>query len=113
MNSRELIAVYENVAQITAEMVSAAQSSDWQLLATLEHDCSMQVQVIKDNDVPVRLEKEEREKKVSVLKKILADDKKIRDITQPRMAQLSEMMLRSSTQQKLARAYQLDHRSGA
>ena len=110
MNSQELMAIYENVADITAQMVDAAQGHDWQLLAKLEAQCTRQVQVIKDNEHPVELAVEEREKKVQVIHRILADDRKIRDVTQPRLAQLSELMRRSSTQNKLARAYRLDHR---
>lgn len=110
MNSKELILIYENVAEITAQMLDAALEGDWQLLSRLEERCSMQVQAIKDDDTPVELARDEREKKVKVLQRILADDRKIRDITQPRLAQLSEMMRHSSTQNKLARAYKLDHR---
>ena len=110
MNSQELMSIYENVADITAQMLEAAQDNDWQLLVRLEERCSMQVQAIKDDDGPVELAQDEREKKVKVIQRILADDRKIRDITQPRLAQLSEMMRRSSTQTKLARAYKLDHR---
>jgi len=110
MNSKQLMSIYENVADITSQMVDAAQTNNWQLLAKLEERCSVQVQAIKDDPDPVELGREEHEKKIKVIKKILADDRKIRDITQPRMAQLSEMMRRSSTQRKLARAYQLDHR---
>ena len=110
MNSQELMSIYENVAEITARMVDAAEQNDWQLLASLEESCNRQVQAIKDNDDPVALAREDQAKKVSVLKKILADDRKIRDITQPRMAKLTELMRRTSSQHKLARAYQLDHR---
>jgi len=110
MNSRELISIYENVAEITAEMVHAAEENAWQLLARLEEQCSSQVQTIKDNPVSEKLAREEHDQKVSVIKRILADDKRIRDITQPRLAQLSLLMNGASTQQKLARAYQLDHR---
>ncbi|PRC91491.1 flagellar protein FliT [Solimicrobium silvestre] len=110
MTSQELMTIYENVASLTDQMVGAAQSNNWTLLAKLEEKCSLQVQAIKDNDVPVVLANEQREKKVCVINKILADDRKIRDITEPRMAQLSELMKSSSSQRKLFRAYQLDHR---
>ena len=39
------------------------------------------------------------------LKKILADDKEIRDITEPWMAQLSDLMKNSSTNRKLSNTY--------
>jgi len=110
MNSRELILIYENVAELTSEMVHAAEEHDWQLLARLEEQCSSQVQTIKDNPVSEKLARDEHDQKVRVIKRILADDRKIRDITQPRMAQLSQRMNLTGTQQKLARAYQMDHR---
>lgn len=110
MNSKELMSIYAEVADITSHMVGAAESNDWLLLAKLEERCSVQVQAIKDDPDPVKLGREEYDQKLKMIKKILADDRKIRDITQPRMAQLTEMMQRSSTQRKLARAYLLDHR---
>ncbi len=111
MNSRELIAIYENVAVITDQMVSAAQELDWELLARLEQSCSLQVQAIRDNDGPVPLEQEQRQQKLNVIKKILADDKKIREITEPRMVVLSQLMESTSAKRKLAQSYFLDHRT--
>jgi len=110
MNSLELITIYENVADITTQMVSAAMDSNWPLLASLEVMCSEQVRAIRDNHDPVQLERDEFEKKVMALKRILADDRRIRDITQPKLAQLNDMMACTGTQGKLARAFQLDHR---
>ena len=111
MNSVELISIYEHVAAITDQMVSAAERSDWALLAELEISCSREVDALRESDLPVKLDKEIREKKINVIKKILADDRKIRDITEPRMVQLTQLMQKSSTQHKLARAYVLDHRN--
>ncbi len=110
MTNQELLTLYDNVASLTDNMVSAAQCHNWTLLATLEAQCSAHVQSIKENNAPVVLKEEERLRKVLVIKKILEDDRKIRDITQPRMAELTRLMSRSNTQSKLASMYQLDHR---
>lgn len=110
MTNQELMSMYENVANITDEMVAAAEVNNWELLASLEQKCSSLVKIIENNEAPVVLAVEERARKVCVIKKILDDDRKIRDITQPRMAHLSDLIHKSSTQLKLARAYQLDHR---
>lgn len=105
MNSLELISLYENVAVITGNMLEAARSGDWELLERLEHDCSSQVQCLRENETPAELPIEIRDKKIRIIKKILADDKEIRDITEPWMAQLSELMRNSSTNRKLSQAY--------
>lgn len=105
MNSLELISLYENVATITGNMLEAARSGDWELLERLERDCSSQVQSLRENERPTELPIEMRDKKIRIIKKILADDKEIRDITEPWMAQLSELMRSSSTNRKLSQAY--------
>lgn len=111
MNSLELISLYENVANITANMLEAAGSGDWELLARLESDCSAQVQSIREVDLPIELAPELREKKIVIIKKILADDKKIRDITEPWMLRLSNLMQNSSANRKLSQAYGASHAS--
>ncbi len=105
MNSMELISLYENVALITGNMLEAARSRNWELLEQLESDCSSHVQTIRESEIPVDLPTEMRDRKIRIIKKILADDKEIRDITEPWMAELSDMMKSSSTNRKLSSAY--------
>ena len=105
MNSLELISLYENVATITGNMLEAARSGNWELLERLEHDCSSRVQTLRENEIPFDLPTDMRDKKIRIIKKILADDKEIRDLTEPWMAQLSDLMKNSSTTRKLSRAY--------
>ena len=108
MTSLELIAIYENVADITDQMLSAARNRNWDLLVKLEASCTVQVQTIKDNEIPVILERDVRDKKIGVIKKILDDDRKIRDLTEPWMQQLTQLMKYSEVQRKLTHAYQID-----
>jgi len=105
MESIELITLYENVAVITDQMLNAARERDWERLSVLETSCTSTVQKIRDNEQPVALPPELKERKIKVIKKILADDKEIRDITEPWMAQLSELMKSSSTSYKLNQTY--------
>ncbi len=106
MNSLELISIYENVAVLTDQMLDAAQRGNWDLLVKLEASCTLQVQDIKNNETPVMLEKEHRERKIRVIKRILDDDRKIRDLTEPWMAQLQRIMQTSAVHRKLSKAYQ-------
>ena len=47
MNSHEVIALYETVAVITDQMLTAARSGDWDQLAVLETQCASHVAVLK------------------------------------------------------------------
>lgn len=105
MNSLELISLYENVATITTNMLDAARTSDWDLLTQLELDCARRVQLLRDNEAPVELTADMRDKKIKIIKQILADDKEIRHITEPWMAQLANLMRNTNTSRKLSQTY--------
>lgn len=106
MDNQEIIALYETVADITDKMLAAARTGDWEQLAALESRCSSQVEILKKNDQPRQpLTPTAREHKTRIIKKILEDDRQIRDITEPWMAQLSAMINSAGTERKLSQAY--------
>lgn len=106
MDNQEILSLYETVADITDKMLAAARVGDWEQLATLESHCSNQVEILKQNDQQrLPLTPVAREKKTRIIKKILDDDRQIRDITEPWMAQLSAMMNSAGTERKLTQAY--------
>lgn len=98
--------MYETVADITDQMLAAARSGNWDLLTELEMRCTRQVEVIKNRDNPQQtLPHDARERKVEIIKKILADDREIRALTEPWMTQLGVMMNSAGTERKLSKAY--------
>ncbi|WP_227869608.1 flagellar protein FliT [Undibacterium parvum] len=105
LNSMEMISIYENVAEITDRMLNAAKSADWDLLTELERTCYNSVQEIQNKDTNLELPLEIKNKKIAIIKKILADDKEIRDITEPWMLQLSKLMKNSESNRKLSQSY--------
>lgn len=109
MNSVEVLSIYEKVATLTSEMRLAAQSRDWELLEKLESDCSVQVGVLKQHESSpeggLALPLELKQRKISIIKQILADDRAIRDITEPWMTELSKLMSSASTARKLSHSY--------
>lgn len=105
MKSTELIDLYENVAVITDQMLHAARQRNWELLTKLEQNCSSTVAIIQQNETPTVLSEELRERKIRTIKKILADDKEIRNITEPWMAELSNLIRSNGTARKLNQAY--------
>jgi flagellar protein FliT len=105
MNNEEIISLYETVANLSEQMLAAARSADWERLVTLESDCACHVQALKYGEPAAPLSGPIREKKVRIIHKILADDREIRTITEPWMAQLSSLMKNAGTERKLSRVY--------
>ncbi len=105
MNEQEIIYLYENVASITDQMLAAARVGDWDNLVVLESRCADQVNILKSSEPPAPLSGVSRERKVAIIKKILADDRAIRDLAEPWMAKLSQLINSSGAERKLNRAY--------
>ncbi len=106
MENQEILAMYENVADIMQQMLAAAREGDWDQLTLLESRCSDQVERIRRGDIPVQaLSATGRERKFRLIQKILRDDREIRNLTQPWMTRLSALMSSASTERKIARAY--------
>nr|WP_226941560.1 flagellar protein FliT [Janthinobacterium violaceinigrum] len=76
---------------MTNKMVVAARSSDWDGLDTLENQCASAASTTMTGKVPA-LAGASRLRKIDLLKQILANDREIRTITEPWMAQLSNAM---------------------
>ena len=104
MNSQEVVSLYEKISSITEQMVLAAREANWVQLASLEKLCAQHVETIKLGDKEPA-QGAIRERKIKVIQKILADDREIRNYTDPWMQRLSIQMNNNSTQRKLAKAY--------
>lgn len=105
MDSQEVISLYETVATITDQMLTAARNGDWEELIALEARCTRHVATLKAGEAPVQLTGAVRERKVQIIQKILSDDREIRSITEPWMDQLSKLMSSVGTERKLNHAY--------
>lgn len=105
MNSEEILALYEAVSGITDQMLVAARQGDWDRLIALEEHCARHVQTLKDGEPPIPLTGASRDRKVQIIHKILADDRKIRDLAEPWMAQLAQMINSTRAERKLSSAY--------
>ena len=90
MTSNDVLSMYENIAGLTAKMAVAAENGDWDSLALLEKQCAQQSKAAATG-VPV-LEGDSRKRKIELLKQIMANDRAIRDITEPWMGRLDAAM---------------------
>jgi flagellar protein FliT len=86
MTSNDVLSMYENIAGMTNKMVVAAQASDWTSLNQLENQCAAESVAIMSGVAPTQ--GEARQRKIDLLKQILANDRAIRDVTEPWMGQL-------------------------
>jgi flagellar protein FliT len=105
MNGHEVVSLYEAMVGITDQMLAAATASDWDRLVTLEQQCAACVRQLKADGDKQPLAGQERTRKVDAIRKMMAADRQIRDLTQPWMAKLSAMINNKGTERRIARAY--------
>ncbi|MDB5762093.1 MAG: flagellar protein FliT [Herminiimonas sp.] len=105
MNSQEVISLYETVATITDQMLAAARDGQWEQLAALESRCASHIETLKTHEPQTRITDVARQQKIRIIQKILADDREIRNITEPWMAQLSSLINSTGVERKLHRLY--------
>ena len=86
MTSTEVLSMYENIAGLSNQMVAAARISDWDSLHQLEGQCAQQARGVAAG-APA-LEGAPRLRKIDLLKQILANDRAIRDVTEPWLNQV-------------------------
>jgi flagellar protein FliT len=82
--------MYENLAGLTAKMSLAAQAGDWNALTSMEKQCASHAAAI-ETGVPA-LSGAPRMRKIDLLMQIMANDRAIREVTEPWMGKLDNMM---------------------
>jgi flagellar protein FliT len=90
MTSNEVLSMYENLAGLTAKMSVAAKEGDWDTLTSLEKQCAGHAAAVQTG-VPA-LSGAPRLRKIDLLKQIMANDRAIRDVTDPWMGRLENAM---------------------
>jgi flagellar protein FliT len=90
MTPNEVLSMYENIAGLTGKMAVAAQTGDWNGFDNLKAQCSAQA-APASTGVPA-LDGAKRLSKIALLKQIMANDRAIRDVTEPWADQLAIAM---------------------
>lgn len=90
MTSNDVLAMYENIAALTGRMAVAARAGDWNGLAQLETQCALHASGAR-SAVPT-LEGAQRKRKIDLLKEIMANDRAVREITEPWHGQVERAM---------------------
>lgn len=104
--NKEVMEMYAAIARQSETMLAAAQEGNWDGLCEAEEKCSaliQQLQTIKQSNA--QLNETEKQEHIGYLKKILADDAAIRNITEPRLMQLEQFLRAASNNQRLNNSY--------
>jgi flagellar protein FliT len=81
MTPNDVLSMYENIAGLTSKMACAAQTGDYEGLSRMETQCALQ-SAPAIGGVPA-LAGAARMRKIDLLKMIMANDRAIRDVTEP------------------------------
>jgi flagellar protein FliT len=105
IDTETLLSTYDVLSATTGRMLAAARHEDWDRLVSLEKDCADLVARLSaletDDPLPAGI----RERKAALLRKVLADDAAIRDLTQPYLKRLEAMLGTNRSEQRLLDAY--------
>ncbi|TAN52114.1 MAG: flagellar protein FliT [Methylococcaceae bacterium] len=105
MGDTQAIMNYESLSALTGRMRDAAAHGEWDALVGLERQCGRHVAAMKLADAATALDEPARQRKIQLIKKILADDADIRNRTEAWMAQLQRIMQSNRHEQRLQQTY--------
>ena len=109
MNEQEhILDVYGSISTVTSQMVDAASKGDWDRLVALEHDCRSLIETLKHSDAGAKAGAQFVQRKVALIRKVLADDAEVRKFTEPWMSKLEAYLGNARQEHKLRRAYESD-----
>lgn len=106
MNDAQVITVYEDVLAVTEQMLQAARHGDWGQLVALEKRCKCLIENLMAAEPREPLSSPLQQRKIEIIKKVLADDARIRDITEPWMKRVHCILNTASHERKLQQAYE-------
>lgn len=107
MNQQQLIlSHYESLAHVSQLMLQAAWRNDWDTLIDAEACCASLIEGLKAAGDPAQvLDAEGRKRKHEIIRRVLADDAQIRDLTQAWLRQRSAHLGHEKNTRALEDAY--------
>lgn len=105
MSPEQMIAAYERILALMNLMHRAAEGREWERLVALEQQCKQVAQSLAEHDRGIPLGETLRQRKLALLRQILAVDAAIRDITEPWLRDLQGLLATSSRKRQLVATY--------
>lgn len=88
----QLLQHYEAIAAASGAMLDAARSDDWEEVARLEDFCRTLIAALKAAAARSELSRDENERRIDLLRGILADDAEIRGRAEPWTRRLDRLI---------------------
>ena len=105
IDQEQILDIYGAISTKTGEMLAAARSADWDRLVALEEDCRALIERLKRSKTDPVASTRFVQRKIAYIRKALDDDAKIRELTEPWMAQLETYLGSVRQEKKLQRTY--------
>ena len=102
MDSRAVLALYEQVLVRTREMLDAARRSDWDGLVQRESARAVLVEQLKEHDPDPARDPSTLQRKREILLEIFQTDEQVQGLTQDWMHELREVLSSLGTLQRLS-----------
>ena len=100
-----LLECYEAIADASVGMLAAARRSDWNGLVAAEKYCAASIDRLRSmQEYAPPLDPVGRQRKVAIIRKVLANDAEIRTLTQPWLARLQGVLSAATTHQRFEEA---------
>ena len=99
------IEIYQEMSALSARMVRAAESQDWDQLVALEKNVAALRDALMAEDDNSHLAPGERGLKAELIQRILDDDAAVRRHTEPWMEHVRQYLGGAAKRRKLERAY--------
>jgi flagellar protein FliT len=96
---------YERIAEASGRMLGAARASDWDTLCEAERECAALIARLRALGGGQDLSGESQKRRMSAIRKVLADDAEIRRLSQPWLEKLESFLGGRSADHRLRDAY--------
>ena len=87
-----LLSYYEAIENASHDMLNAARSGDWDTVVKLEGACAVLIAQLKHASEQQALGRDELALKTRIMQRILVNDAEIRNLAEPWINDLSQMM---------------------
>ena len=92
--SRTLLGYYEAIGQVSRLMLEAAERADWRSLEHMHACCEELIRCVQATGLtPDTLDAAARRRRMEILRQIMADDARIRDLTQPSLRRVETLLV--------------------
>jgi flagellar protein FliT len=101
----QIVERYARMADASQRMLNAARRDDWDQVCEVEKECTRLIAELSTMSDLVPTDPVLRDRKLGLLKRVLADDAEIRHLSQPWMKRLDALLRSPETVARLDRAY--------